>query len=129
MSILDAVIRQDDHSGAVYHSWRQKTPLKNLLKKDLNEKFPVLQQFLLNEKNSGITIDSEVLLAEIVKVWAKNGFGKHIDVKLARNLIEDYFSTAAGIKPHDEMSAIFDAARRFLENCSYFENEKAIAES
>jgi hypothetical protein len=111
LSILDAVIREDDLSGATYNSWRLKTPLKNLLK-GKGEKPPTLKRFILDQKNSGITIDFELLLSDLVEVWTKTGEqGKQIDLAIARNLIEGYFPIAKEVRTHDDMKLIFGAAR------------------
>lgn len=116
LSILDAVIRQDDHSGAIYRSWRMKTPLKRLLKR-AGETSSTLGRFILDQENSGITVDFDALLSEIVQVWTKDGKrSQQLDVEISRNLIRGYFPTAEKIRPPDQMSIIFETARQFLES-------------
>jgi len=105
--ILDAVIQQRDHTGANFHSWRLKAPLKNQLTRMI-EKSPTLERFILHQQNSGITIDLEALLSELIELWAKDG--KQIDLEVARKLAEDYLPTARKIRPHDKMKLIFESA-------------------
>ena len=68
--ILDAIIRQVDHSSAVYRDWKVRPPLKRLLWGS-EEKPPTLDLFILKQGNSGITIDVKALLSELVTIWAK----------------------------------------------------------
>jgi len=62
----------------------------------------------LKQRSSGITIDLDALLSELVAIWAESG--KQIDVEDAHNLVEAYFPSAAKIKSNDEMHLIFEAA-------------------
>lgn len=105
--ILDAIIRQNDHSSATYRNWKIKPPLKRLLRRP-GKKPPTLDLFVLKQRSSGITIDLDALLSELVAIWAESG--KQIDVEDAHNLVEAYFPSAAKIKSNDEMHLIFEAA-------------------
>ena len=105
--ILDAVVRQVDHSSAIYRDWKVRPPLKRLLWSS-EEKPPTLDLFILKQGNSGITIDVKALLSELVTIWAESG--KQIDPEVAHKLVDLYFPTAMTIKPHDEMHLIFEAA-------------------
>jgi len=106
--ILDAIIRQEDHSVASVSNWLMKAPLKILLRRK-KEKVPLtLERFVLKQGASGITIDIEVLLSELVAIWAEND--KQIDTERARKLIIDYFPIALAIKPQEKMDLIFKAA-------------------
>ena len=115
--ILDSVVRQTDHSNAVYRDWKIRPPLKRLLWKFV-ERPPALDQFILKQGGSGTRVDIEPLLSELVKIWAKSG--RQIGPEDVRKLIDDYFSTAMEIKPHDEMHLIFEEANsqvgKLLEN-------------
>lgn len=107
--IIDAVIRRADHSSAIYRAWKGRSPLKRLLWAT-DEKLPTLDLFILKQGNSGITIDVETLLSELVTVWAKSG--RQIDLEVAHKLIDLYFSIAVTIRSNDEMHLIFEAANR-----------------
>jgi hypothetical protein len=114
--ILDAIIRKDDHSSAIFHSWLMKAPLKRLLKR-MGNKPPTLERFILNQWNSGITIDIEKLLSELVEIWTESN--KQIDLEGARKLIDDYFPTAMRIGSRDDqMNLIFEKAN--VQFASYF---------
>ncbi|MGO9231489.1 MAG: hypothetical protein ACLQKA_20050 [Bryobacteraceae bacterium] len=106
--ILDAVIRQHDHSSATCHSWLQKAPLKALLKQKAGE-HPKLQRFIFpREPASGITLDFEALLPELVAIWSDAL--PAANQELARRLISDYFPKALGIRPRETMDHVLSAA-------------------
>ncbi len=109
--ILDAIIQEKDHrSRAIFNSWRIRAPLKRQLDqlKRMDRTFPALEHFVLNQKVSGVKIDFETLLSELIELWVESG--KKIDNEVARSLVESYFPIAAEIKPQDDMNSIFDAA-------------------
>jgi hypothetical protein len=111
IQILDAIIRERDFSNTIFRHWRLKTPLKNLLG-EMPEKPHTLADFVLNPQNkhaSGIAIDFEAVLEELVGVWAKDG--RQIELEDARKLVNDYFPLAMGIGSHDGMDHVFAAAR------------------
>ncbi len=106
--ILDAVIRQDDHSSATIHSWLPKSPLKSLLKR-MNEKPQDLVRFIFpTDSNKGIKLDFETLLSDLVEIWSKHD-GK-LDRELGRYLISNYFPIAVGIGGNEKMDRIFEIA-------------------
>jgi hypothetical protein len=115
--ILDAIIRQADQSSATYRNWKVRPPLKRLLRRK-GDKPRTLELFILKQGSSGITIDVEALLSELVAIWAE--CGKQFDPEDVHKLFDDYFPTAMKIKSQDEMHLIFDAANlhlgRFLES-------------
>ena len=113
--ILDAVIRQCDHSDATFKGWRQTDrtqPLKKFLK-DNKATYPQLRAFISEKGYSGITLDFEKIASELVEIWAGSCDSKinHEDV---RRLINGYFPVAVKINAGDRMPAIFDEARKFL---------------
>jgi len=106
--ILDAVIRQHDHSSATCHSWLEKAPLRTALKRKAG-KHPKLGQFIFpREPNGGITLDFEALLPELVAIWSEAR--PAVDLELARQLISDYFPRALRIKSRESMGHVFSAA-------------------
>jgi len=111
--MLDALIRQHDHSSATCHSWLPKAPLKAVLKRKTG-KLPRLGQFILpREPNGGITLDFEALLPELAAIWSEAR--PAVDLELARHLISDYFPTALRIKSRESMEDVFGAATSQLQ--------------
>jgi hypothetical protein len=103
--ILDAVIRGQDHSASTCHSWRHKAPLKRLLRHaDGN---PTLRGLVMTAGKTGLTLDFEALLAELVIAWDSAGF----DLEDVRHLIRDYFPVASRIRGSDRMERVFEEAR------------------
>jgi hypothetical protein len=111
--VLDAVIRHKDHSSATFHSWRNKSPLKHLLK-EKSSKLPALGQLILETRNSGITVDFEKLLSELVVIWSRKD-EKQFDLEDTRRLVSGYFPTGQKIRGHENMAIIFDTARNYVD--------------
>ena len=113
--ILDAVIRQCDHSDATFKGWRQTDrtqPLKKFLKKN-KAAYPQLCAFISDKGYSGITLDFEKIASELVEIWGRSGNSK-INQEDVRRLINLYFPVAVKINASDRMPAIFEEARNFL---------------
>jgi hypothetical protein len=100
--VLDSVIRHQDHSSATFHSWRNKSPLKRFLKS--TNQSPILRK-LLFETKSGMTLNFDDLLVELVSRW------ENFDV---RSLVSNYFPAASRIKKHDVMNVVFEEARKYV---------------
>jgi hypothetical protein len=123
IQILDAIIREKDGSDAAFHSWLEKSPLKNFLN-DLDQPPPELERLIVNQRNSGVRVDNDQLFSELVEIWRKHGKnvstknGQQIDSEIVIALIEDYSLTAMKIGRYEKMSRVFDAAEthvaRFL---------------
>jgi hypothetical protein len=111
--ILDAVIRGDDFSKATFHSWREKAPLKRLLRKGA-KKPPVLKQLVLEVHNKGTELSFETLLSELAGIWHNNDGGS-FNLERARDLINHYFPVALGIKGQSRMPDIFETARKYID--------------
>lgn len=114
--VLDAVIRQRDHSSAIFRAWRgqdRSQPLKQLLLKNGDSR-PALRAFVFETKGRGITLDFDAVLSELVEIWSTAGTTQ-VDPEHIRTLISGYYPTASAIRGHDRMTAVFEAARRFLE--------------
>lgn len=111
--ILDAVIRGDDFSKATFHSWREKAPLKRLLRKEA-KKPPVLKQLVLGIQNKGTELSFETLLSELAGIWQNNNGGS-FNLERARDLINHYFPVALGIKGQSRMPDIFETARKYID--------------
>lgn len=111
--ILDAVIRHKDHSGATFHAWRTKAPLRHLLKIS-TLKFPVLKQLLFETANSGITLDCEALTSELLQIWPTIREPEYI-----RDLMGAFFPHCLEIKGHKKMSVIFETARQTVMSRSH----------
>jgi len=111
--ILDAVIRRKDHSGATFHSWRTKAPLRYLLKVS-TLKCPSLKQLLFKTANSGITLDCEALIGELLQIWPDMREPEDI-----RGLINAFLPNCLEIKSHKKMSGIFEMARQVVTSHSH----------
>jgi hypothetical protein len=107
--ILDAVIRGQDHSASTCHSWRTKAPLKRALR-HANEN-PTLQDLVIRAGKTGLTLDFETLLAELVRVWASADF----TLEDVRRMIHDYFPAASRVGGKDKMERVFEEARGCLK--------------
>jgi hypothetical protein len=110
--VLDAVIRQQDHGGGTFNGWRsRRAPLKRLLSETQGN--PTLRQLVLGANRTGMKLDFEILLSEMVSLW-KSAFGQ-LELEDTRRLITAYFPIASRIRKHDRMDRIFEEARRHIE--------------
>ena len=106
--ILDALIRQDDHSSATVHSWLPKAPLRSLLKR-LSEKPPELDKLIFpKDPNRGMRLDFEALLSELVEIWPSDNW--KIDLDRARYFISHYLPIASEIGTLEKMDLVFERA-------------------
>lgn len=113
--ILDAVIRHRDHSSATFHAWRGQArtqPLKRLLSEN-NGNHPALRAFVFEAQNRGITVDFEQVLAEVVEIWSA-ARGGQLDPEHTRRLVSGYFPVALPIRGHEQMTGVFETARKHL---------------
>ena len=111
--ILDAVIRQRDHSDAMFKTWRaqdRSQPLKKLLKEN-SKAHACLRAFI--SRKGGTTLNFEEMVSELVAIWSHSS-KKKINQESARGLINQFLPIADAIGPSDRMPAIFDEARKFL---------------
>ncbi len=107
--ILDAVIRQRDHSDATFKTWRaqdRSQPLKKLLKSN-DAVYPCLRAFLTQKGFAGTRLDFEKLLIELTEIWSTNS-GSKMNQENVRNLINHYFLLL-------RRSAVRTECRRFLK--------------
>jgi hypothetical protein len=109
--ILDAAIRQQDHSDGEFRGWRNNAT--NKLLKEHRTAYPCLCSFLDERSFVGITLDFEKLVSELVAKWS-DASTTQMDQERIRSLINRYFPIAIKIKLNDRMSAVFDSARKFL---------------
>jgi len=105
--ILDAVVRGRDHSAATCHSWRNKAPLKRLLRHANGN--PILRNLVITAGKTGLTLDFEALLAELVVAWDSAQF----TLEEIRHLISGYFPAASRIRGSDRMERVFEEARSY----------------
>jgi hypothetical protein len=113
--ILDAVIRGRDHSSASFQAWRsdpEYQPMKRLLA-ERQGNFPALRILILGRQNSGITVDFEQALSELVEIWSATESAP-FDAEHARQLVTGYFPIAERIRANEPMAAVFGAGRAFL---------------
>jgi hypothetical protein len=112
--VLDTIVRQRDHSAATFKAWRQSPtqPLKNFLKQN-EPAYPLLRTFLLPTRIRGITLNFEIMLSELAKIWS-DASNAQFDPERVRNLFNSYFPIALKIKNHERMPVVFEKARKFL---------------
>jgi hypothetical protein len=114
--VLDAIIRQEDHSVAGFRAWRANT-LKNRLQfKHLrgDVTHPILHGLLFETVNRGMVLNFETLLSELAKMWS-DATKSNFDAERTRNLISGYYPIASEIKREEEsMRFIFETARNFV---------------
>ena len=109
VAVLDAVVRHKDHSDATFHSWRMKSPLKRFLRESNGS--PVLRNLILGTGfQTGMTLDFEALLSELVALWSNSA--EALQREDARRIIRGYFLTASRIRSKDRTEKVFDDARR-----------------
>ncbi len=115
--VLDAIVRQYDHSAATFKAWRQANhtqPLKLFLKQNKTT-YPHLRDFLLQTRIRGITLNFEAVLFELAKIWSDSR-NEQFDPERVRNLFNSYFPIALKIKGHEKMPTVFEKARELLAN-------------
>lgn len=113
--ILDAVIRHRDHSNASFQAWRkdaQYQPLKRLLG-ETEGVHPALGILILGRQNSGLLLDFERVLTELVEIWS-DARGSPLDREYTRRLVSGYFPVALPIRGHDQMTNVFETARKHM---------------
>jgi hypothetical protein len=112
--VLDAIVRECDHSAATFKAWRQSPtqPLKNFLKQS-ESAYPLLRTFLLPARIRGITLNFEIVLSELAKIWS-DASNTQFDSERVRNLFNSYFPMALKIKNYETMPVIFEKAHKFL---------------
>lgn len=106
--ILDALVRQDDHSSRTVRGWIPNAPLKLLLKQ-MSKKPSGLEKFISPEDaHKGIRLDFEVLLSDLIEIWSKHD--EKIGLELGRYLISNYFPLVAEISGNEKMDRVFEVA-------------------
>ena len=112
--VLDAIVRQRDHSGATFKAWRQSPtqPLKKFLNQN-EPAYPLLRTFLLPTRIRGITLNFEMALSELAKIWSDTS-NKQFDPNNVRNLFDSLFPITLRIKNYEKMPVVFEKARRSL---------------
>ena len=110
--VLDAVIGDDHHSAATFHSWRAKHPLKRLLSKNGGQKTE-LHKLVLNAENRGITLDFEKMLSELGEIWS-NFYEEAGIPDGIRRVVNEYYPSASAIRGENRMPSIFEKALKHL---------------
>ncbi len=113
--IIDAIIRNRDHSSATTRTWlgRARTqPLKVLLIENCDI-HPALRAFVLERQRRGATLDFEIMLSELIDIWSV-ALERSVDLERSRNLVSGYYPVASAIKAHDHMAAVFETARKHV---------------
>jgi hypothetical protein len=107
--VLDAVIRCKVHSGATFKSWQVRAPLKS---HPPTKDSPILKKLVIERRNSGMELDFENLIKDLVAIWQERY--PNLQQDDARLLIRNYFQVASQINRYERMETIFAAARKHL---------------
>ncbi len=113
--ILDAIVRQQDHSDADLKAWI--SPKRNPLRKAIYSSrgdFPETWRFLATDKNSGAKITCETLFGELSDFWS-SVTDKQYSQGLVQNLVREYYPIAYALKKGDRMRDVFERARPVVE--------------
>lgn len=113
--VLDAVVRNFDHSDATFKNWRgqdNSQPLKYFLKRNPGI-HPTLRSFILETGNRGVTLDFEIMIDELVALWSSApNVPPHRE--WIRGLMLRYYPIASQIKSHETMPRVFETANKQL---------------
>jgi len=113
--ILDAVVRQHEHSAARLKAWLD--PKRNPLRKSISNRhndFPELWQFLSTDKNSGVKITCEPFFAELSTFWSSTT-DKQLVMETVHRLVSEYYPLAYKLKMGDRMQDVFKEAKRIVQ--------------
>lgn len=108
--ILDAVVRQHEHSSARLKAWLN--PKRNPLRKAIanrHSEFPELWRFLSTDKHSGVKITCEPFFSELSAFWSSMT-DKPVAMKTVHRLISEYCPLAYKLKTGDRMQDVFKEA-------------------
>lgn len=113
--ILDAVVRQLDHSAAGLKVWTssKRNPLHKIISRSQKE-FPELSEFLSWDKHSGVKITWAPLFAELSTFWSDKT-DKQISREKVHRLISEYYPIACRLSMRDRMQEVFEKAKRFVK--------------
>ena len=113
--ILDAVVRQHEHSAARLKAWL--APNRNPLRKAISNRhsdFPELWQFLSTDKNSGVKITCEPFFSELSVFWSSMT-DRPVAMETVHRLISEYYPLAYELKMGDRMQDVFKEAKRIVQ--------------
>ena len=113
--ILDAIVRQQDHSDAILKAW--VSPKRNPLRKAIHEErkdLPEISKFLAADKNSGAKISCEAIFGELSDFWSEAA-SKHLELHVVRDMVSAYYPAACALKMGDRMRDVFEGARNVVE--------------
>jgi hypothetical protein len=113
--ILDAIVRQQDHSDAILKAW--VSPKRNPLRKAIHEErkdLPEISRFLATDKNSGAKISCEALFGELSDFWSETA-SKRLESHVVRDMVSAYYPSACALKMGDRMRDVFEGARKVVE--------------
>jgi len=70
-------------------------------------------RFPVKKVEQGVTIDFELMLCELVQIWSV-GRTNQIDPEHIRVLVNRYFPVAMAIGGQDQMTGLFETARKYV---------------
>lgn len=113
--ILHAVVTGHDHSDSTLHSWRnlRRKPLDIAVAKE-RERFVQLDQLLGNKAASGMRLDCDRLVEELVNLWSPCSSHRLTSSEVADS-VRRFVPVSMGFANQDSMRTVYEAARSVLK--------------
>jgi len=113
--VLHAVVTGHDHSSATLHSWRnlRRKPLDIAVSKE-RERFVQLDLLLGNKSASGMRLDCDRLVDELVGLWSTSSTYRLTSAEVADS-VRHFEPISMRFANQESMRAVYDAARSALE--------------
>jgi hypothetical protein len=112
--ILHTVVTGHDHSNCTVHSWRnlRRKPLDIAVAKD-RARFAQLDQLLGNKSASGMRLDCDRLVEELVDLWSTCS-SHHLKVPEVADSVRRFVPVSMRFANQESMRAVYEAARSVL---------------
>lgn len=113
--ILHAVVTGHDHSNSTLHSWRnlRRKPLDIAVGKE-PERFVQLDELLGNKIASGMRLDCDRLVEELVSLWSPCSTHRLTSSEVADS-IRSFVPVSIVFSNQESMRVVFEAARSVLK--------------
>lgn len=113
--ILHAVVTGQDHSNCTLHSWRnlRRKPLDISVAKD-RERLVQLNRLLGNKFASGMSLDCDRLVQELVGLWSIYSRPNLVPSEVADS-VRCFVPMSMGFANQESMRVVFDVARSVLK--------------
>ncbi len=113
--ILHAVVTGNDHSNCTLHSWRnlRRKPLDIEVAKE-RERLVHLNQLLGNKSASGMRLDCDGLVEELVGLWSKCS-SHHLMSSEVADSVRRFVPVSMQFSNQEPMRVVYEAARSVLK--------------